>query len=91
MLDLRLHTTESYGRLRGVGRTGITRLIRRLAASGHIVFDGLEFPVVTLSAKGMAVLKADGIFIWEQATSRTTPKEERKAVQLGSRHLVASS
>ena len=75
VLDLRLHTTESFGRLRALGRTGITRLIRRLAASGHIVFDGLEFPVVTLSAKGMAVLKGAESLVWDQADA-PTPKAE---------------
>lgn len=75
VLDLRLHTTESFGRLRSLGRTGITRLIRRLAASGHIVFDGLEFPVVTLSAKGIAVLKGTEPLVWDQA-ELIPPKSE---------------
>jgi ATP-dependent DNA helicase RecQ len=77
VLELRLHTTESFGRLRAIGRTGITRLIRRLAASGHIIFDGLEFPVVTLSAKGTAVLKGTVSLVWEQADT-DSPKDERK-------------
>ena len=71
VLDLRLHTSESFGRFRAIGRTGITRLIRRLAASGHIVFDGLEFPVVTLSAKGMAVLKGTEPLVWEHTDGKS--------------------
>ncbi len=81
VLDLRLHTTEAFGRLRAIGRTGITRLIRRLAASGHIVFDGLEFPVVTLSAKGVAVLKGTEPLEWEQATVNGGEKESHRSTE----------
>ena len=78
VLDLRLHTAESFGRLRAIGRTGITRLIRRLAASGHILFDGLEFPVVTLSAKGLAVLKGTESLVWEQADTNHRKDEPNR-------------
>jgi hypothetical protein len=41
-------------------------LIRRLAGSGHLLFDGLEYPVVILSAKGAAVLNSGEALVWEQ-------------------------
>lgn len=85
VLDLRLHTTESFGRLRALGRAGITRLIRRLAASGHIIFDGLEFPVVTLSAKGVAVLKGGEPLVWEQTDPTTRKSEAKPAIDKASR------
>jgi ATP-dependent DNA helicase RecQ len=66
IIDLHLHTTKSYGRLRAVGRSGVSRLIRRLAASGHLLFDGLEYPVVILSTKGAAVLNSGQPLVWEQ-------------------------
>ena len=96
IIDLHLHATESYGRLRAVGRSGVSRLIRRLAASGHLLFDGLEYPVVILSAKGAAVLNSGEPLVWEQdhlpvaSTSR-----ERRSTQVtntgGSAHPIGSS
>jgi ATP-dependent DNA helicase RecQ len=71
--------------LRSLGRTGITRLIRRLAASGHIVFDGLEFPVVTLSAKGMAVLKGTELLVWDQADLIPPKSEATRSAEKPSR------
>jgi ATP-dependent DNA helicase RecQ len=85
VLDLRLHTTESFGRLRSLGRSGVTRLIRRLAASGHVVFDGLEFPVVTLSAKGMAVLKGTERLVWGQVDGKRPTVEPHRSIEKPSR------
>lgn len=69
VLGLRLHLTEPFGRLRTLGRSEISRLLRRLIASGHIAIDGLEFPVLELTAKGSAVLKGAESLVWEQDPS----------------------
>ena len=89
VLDLRLHTTESFGRLRALGRTGITRLIRRLAASGHIVFDGLEFPVVTLSAMGLAVLKGTELLVWDQVDEKRPKGDATGSIEKSSSRTAA--
>ncbi len=62
----RLHTTESFGRLRPLRRPGIGRLIRRLIQSGHLRIEGLEFPVVEVTSKGAAVLENTEPLIWDQ-------------------------
>ncbi len=53
---LGLHTTSSFGRLQSWRRPAISRLIQRLIASGCLRVEGLEFPVLELTAKGAAVL-----------------------------------
>jgi ATP-dependent DNA helicase RecQ len=53
---LGLHTTSSFGRLQSWRRPAISRLIQRLIASGCLRVEGLEFPVLEITAKGAAVL-----------------------------------
>jgi ATP-dependent DNA helicase RecQ len=53
---LGLHTTSSFGRLQSWRRPAIGRLVQRLIASGYLRVEGLEFPVLEITAKGAAVL-----------------------------------
>lgn len=53
---LRLHTLAGFGQLRSWRRPAISRLVQRLIASGYLRVEGLEFPVLEITAKGAAVL-----------------------------------
>jgi ATP-dependent DNA helicase RecQ len=53
---LGLHTTSSFGRLQSWRRPAISRLVQRLIATGYLRVEGLEFPVLEITAKGAAVL-----------------------------------
>ena len=68
IVESRLHVTESFGRLRSLGRQGIARLLRRLIASGHVRVEGLEYPVLELTAKGTAVLDGSESLVWQETS-----------------------
>jgi ATP-dependent DNA helicase RecQ len=61
-----LHRVDSFGTLRHWTRPAIGRLLRRLIASGHLHIDGLEYPVIELTARGAAVLGGTVTLVWEQ-------------------------
>jgi ATP-dependent DNA helicase RecQ len=78
IVESQLHTTESYGQLRPMGRSGVSRLIRRLTASGHLSLEGLEYPVVILTPKGKGVLNGTESLIWEQEILQGLQDDESK-------------
>ncbi|MEW6246835.1 MAG: ATP-dependent DNA helicase RecQ [Nitrospirota bacterium] len=53
---LRLHTMAGFGQLRSWRRPAITGLVQRLIASGYLRVEGLEFPVLEITAKGASML-----------------------------------
>lgn len=77
ILALQLHTTEPYGQLRAVGRSGVSRLIRRLTASGHLFVEGLEYPLLMLSSKGKAVLQGMEPLVWEQERPQASSSSDK--------------
>ncbi len=68
-----LHLSEAYGRLRALGRASIGRLVRRLLTAGYLRTEGLDYPVLELTAKGAGVLKGTEALEWEEPAPAPTP------------------
>ncbi|MGH7165983.1 MAG: HRDC domain-containing protein, partial [Nitrospiraceae bacterium] len=73
----------SVSRVGGKGvkwsRAAMTRLIRRLAASGYLRVEGFKFPVLELTLKGAAVLAGTAPLLWSE-----DPDQEQHPARRGS-------
>ncbi|MGH8526555.1 MAG: HRDC domain-containing protein, partial [Gammaproteobacteria bacterium] len=72
-----LHTTPSFAQLKTWTRSSISRMIRRLTESGHLCVEGLEFPLLALTDKGVRVLDGSLPLEWGQSVepSPVPPRE----------------
>ncbi|HJU04266.1 MAG TPA: ATP-dependent DNA helicase RecQ [Nitrospiraceae bacterium] len=87
----RLHTTPSFGQLRALRRPVIGRLIRSLIQSGHLRIEGLEFPMIELTAKGAAVLEGLEPLVWHRAIEDDEAAGKKESLpRLDRAHTAAS-
>ncbi len=77
VLGLGLHTTSSFGQLKTLTRIAIGRIIRRLTSSGHLHVEGLEFPLLQLTDKGVQVLEGTQPLVWEVGLSGLSGSTKR--------------
>lgn len=76
-----LHTSEAFGRLRSLGRSRINTMIRRLLEAGYLRVEGLEFPVLEVTAKGGGFLRGTDVLEWTRPGEEAgrTPVQSRPA------------
>ena len=79
VLGLGLQTVSCFGQLRRKGRGGITQLLKRLAAAGYLRVEGLEFPVLELTATGMDLLTGAVPLIWKAEAEKPVTKTTSSA------------
>lgn len=67
-----LDRSEFFGLLRRSGpvrkKGHIAALLRRLIGSGHLRVEGMEYPVLELTARGAQVLEGSAPLLWDGAT-----------------------
>lgn len=89
-----LHTAGGVGPLGGGAmrwsRAGIGRLLHRLVASGHLRLEGLEFPVLEMTAKGAAVLDGIAPLAWDARSSELAGLPDSTKETRATRHTSPS-
>jgi ATP-dependent DNA helicase RecQ len=65
LADAGLNRHAAFGTLRPWSGTSIARLLQRLVLSGYLRIEGLEYPVVTLTSAGAAILDGAALPRWE--------------------------
>ena len=94
ILRVRLHELSTYGILKDKGTAYLNELFHAMHSAGLVVTQTGEFPLVTLTKKGEAVMKGEGSYnlVWPEQRSARGKKVSAEAgeVQGGLPPLDAS-
>ena len=94
ILRVRLHELSTYGILKDKGTAYLNELFHAMHSAGLVVTQTGEFPLVTLTKKGEAVMKGEGSYnlVWPEQRSARGKKVSAEAgeVQGGVPPLDAS-
>ena len=94
ILRVRLHELSTYGILKDKGTAYLNELFHAMHSAGLVVTQTGEFPLVTLTKKGEAVMKGEGSYnlVWPEQRSARGKKVSAEAgeVQEGLPPLDAS-
>ena len=94
ILRVRLHELSTYGILKDKGTAYLNELFHSMHSAGLVVTQTGEFPLVTLTKKGEAVMKGEGSYnlVWPEQRSARGKKVSAEAgeVQGGLPPLDAS-
>ena len=94
ILRVRLHELSTYGILKDKGTAYLNELFHAMHSAGLVVTQTGEFPLVTLTKKGEAVMKGEGSYnlVWPEQRSARGKKVSAEAgeVQEGLPLLDAS-
>ncbi len=79
LLTRGLDRYPGYGELQAWREPTVTRIVRRLVASGHLRIEGTEYPVVEITAAGMQVLEGTARLVWEERSAAVGQRPEKPA------------
>lgn len=73
LLTRGLDRYPGYGELQAWRQQAVTRIARRLVASGHLRIEGTEYPVVEITSAGMQVLEGTVPLVWAEERPAASP------------------
>ena len=79
IIDARLDQLSTYGLLKNEGVAYLNQLIRELQDAGMLISNGGQYPMVTLTSRGEAIMKGshDYALRWPQRVTRSAKKSEQ--------------
>ncbi len=80
ILEARLDQLSTYGLLKGEGAAYLNQLLRELQDRGMLVSSGGQYPMVTLTARGDAIMKGalDYVLRWPGRAAASVTDDSRK-------------
>ena len=87
ILRVRLHELSTYGILKDKGTAYLNELFHAMHSAGLVVTQTGEFPLVTLTKKGEAVMKGEGSYnlVWPEQRSARGKKVSAEAGEVQGR------
>ena len=81
IIDARLDQLSTYGLLKNEGVAYLNELMRELQDNGMLVSSGGQYPMISLTSRGDAVMKGatDYVLRWPQRAESSVVRRERKA------------